>query len=101
MRFRHFTETFTAIALLAGAFPGQRKSLWTCKRCGFWLGALDLESGLVAWGHFGEECTYWDDPYFGRASAVVSTVLTGKGTWERRRIKCERCGVVNRRCRRG
>ena len=101
MRFRFFTQALTAASLLAGAFPGQRSTLWTCHRCGLWLGALDLESGLVALGHFGEEVKYWDDPYFGRVPVAVGVVLKQRTVRDRHRIACERCGAVNRRRRRG
>jgi hypothetical protein len=101
MRFRFFTDALTAASLLAGAFPGRRSRLWRCRRCGLWLGALDLESGLVALGEFAEEVEYGDDPYFGRVPAAVGVVRTRTRVRERHRITCERCGAVNRRCRRG
>jgi hypothetical protein len=101
MRFRFFTDLLTAVALLAAAVPGRKKKLWQCQRCGTWLGALDLEGGLVAVGSFGEEVEYWDDPYFGRVPMAVGVVLTEITIRDRHRVKCEACGVVNRRRRRG
>jgi hypothetical protein len=101
MRIRFFTDYLTAMALLAGSFPGQRTTRWTCKKCGLWLGALDLGNGLVAQGVFGEEVVYTEDPELGRWPLAVGVVLKTKLIKDRHQICCERCGTVNRRYRRG
>jgi hypothetical protein len=101
MRYRIFTQQFTAMALLAAACRGQQKSYWFCQNCGLWLEALDLENGLVAQGAFAEEIGYVDDPEWGRIPLTVGVVLKAKWVKERLKITCEGCGTVNRRYRRG
>ncbi len=102
MPFRFFTDALTAAHLLWAAVSNRRKALWTCERCGYWLGALDLDGGLVAVGSFAEEVEYCEDPYFlERVPTAVSVVLTAMTIRDRHRVKCEACGVVNRRRRRG
>jgi hypothetical protein len=101
MPFRFFTDALTALQLLGAAVPDRRKALWTCQRCGYWLGALDLEGGLVAVGHFGEEVEYWDDPLLGRVPCAVGVTLERADIRQRHRAVCERCGAVNRRHRGG
>jgi hypothetical protein len=101
MRFPFFTDHLTAMVLLAGSFPSQRTTLWTCTKCGLWLRALDLGNGLVAQGFFGEEVEYGEDPELGRLLLAIGVVLKKKLIKDRHRIKCERCETVNRRFRRG
>jgi hypothetical protein len=101
MRYRVFTQQLTAMVLLAAAYHGQRKSYWVCQNCGRWLEALDLGNGLVAQGAFAEEIGYVDDPEWGRIPLTVGVVLKAKRVKERLKIKCEHCGTVNRRYRRG
>jgi hypothetical protein len=98
--FRFFTDRLTAMILLQTAVPNRKKGLWTCKSCGSWLRALDLEGGLVAMGHFGEDIEYLDDPYFGRVPWTIGVTLKRKEITDRYAVKCESCDVVNRRHRR-
>ena len=101
MRFRFFTDMLNAMAVLTGSFPGQRKTLWTCAKCGLWLEALNLEHGLVAQGFFGEEVVYVEDPELGRVPTAIGVALEKRLIRDRHQITCERCGTVNRRYRRG
>jgi hypothetical protein len=99
MRLKFFTDQLTAMVLLVAAYPG-RTTLWCCKKCGLWLEAMNLENGLVAQGIFGEKVVH-EDLGFGRLPLLVGVVLESSRVKDRHRIKCERCGTVNQRYRRG
>jgi hypothetical protein len=101
MRYRIITQQLTAMLLLAAASHGRRKTFWFCQTCGQWLEALDLGNGLVAQGAFAEEIGYLDDPELGRIPLTVGVALKASWFREHLKIKCEECGTVNRRYRRG
>jgi len=98
MRFTYFNG-LTAVFLLADKYSGTKTEMWTCDNCGLWLKALDLEGGLVAVGSFDEETEYYEHPYFGWIPVAVQVVLKRSKLTDRHKIKCERCGVINRRHR--
>src|ERR1700722_4907125 len=101
MLFDTIVDYLNALVLLHAAYPGGKKSLWKCKRCGLWLGALNLEKGLTAAGCFAYHVEYVDDPYFGRVPWTCEVELASRSIAERHEIQCMRCGVVRRRRRRG
>jgi hypothetical protein len=101
MLFDNIVDFLNAIGLLYEACPGGKKANWTCKRCGLWLGALNSEKGLTAAGRFAYHVEYVDDPYVGRVPCTCEVELVSRSISERHEIQCMRCGVVNRRRRRG
>jgi hypothetical protein len=101
MLFDNVVDFLKAVGLLYAACPKGKKTTWNCKRCGLWLGALDLDKGLMAAGSFAYQVEYEDDPYFGRLPSICEVELLSRSIAERHQIQCMRCGVVNRRRRRG
>lgn len=52
MLFDNIVDFLNALRLLYEACPRGKKTNWNCQRCGLWLGAVDLDTGLTVAGHF-------------------------------------------------